>query len=175
MPMGRHHDSARYFASNVSLIIGVCVALGGCTKTDNQVKRVNSTGPVESSAVVRIAVFNASLTRDTSAELAADLETGESAQGRNVAEVIQRTRPDVLVLQEFDHDASQRALDIFIQQYLGRPQGNAEPIHYPHRFYPTVNTGLPTGLDLTRDGRTDRPGDCQGFGRHHGQYGFLVL
>lgn len=175
MPTRRHQYSARSFASRVSLVIGMCVALGGCTKTDNQVKRVNSTGPVESSPVVRIAVFNASLTRDASAELAADLETGESAQGRNVAEVIQRTRPDVLVLQEFDHDAAQRALNIFVEQYLGRPQGGAEPIHYPHLFYPTVNTGLPTGLDLTRDGRTDSPGDCQGFGRHHGQYGMVVL
>jgi hypothetical protein len=53
-------------------------------------------------AIVRFATFNASLNRDVAGQLVADLSTPDNLQARTVAEIIQRTRPDVLLINEFD-------------------------------------------------------------------------
>ncbi|WP_344325605.1 endonuclease/exonuclease/phosphatase family protein [Aeromicrobium halocynthiae] len=121
---------------------------------------------------VRIATFNASLNRAAAGDLRRDLASGDDAQARNIAEIIQRTRPDVLVLQEFDFEPGNA--ELFAENYLRVGQGGADPIDYPHHFTAPVNTGVPTGLDLDRDGRTDGPGDAQGFGDFPGQYGMVV-
>ncbi len=123
-------------------------------------------------ADVRIATFNASLNRAAAGDLRRDLASGDDAQARNVAEIIQRTRPDVLVLQEFDFEPGNA--ELFAENYLRVGQGGADPIDYPHLFTAPVNTGVPTGLDLDRDGRTDGSGDAQGFGDFPGQYGMVV-
>ena len=51
---------------------------------------------------VRFATFNASLNRNAEGDLVRDLSTGGNAQARNVAEIIQRTDPDVLLVNEFE-------------------------------------------------------------------------
>ena len=51
---------------------------------------------------VRFQTFNASLNRTVAGELVADLSTPDDPQAATVAEIIQRTRPDVLLLNEFD-------------------------------------------------------------------------
>jgi hypothetical protein len=53
----------------------------------------------------RFATFNASLNRVAEGELVADLSTPDDVQAQAVAEVIQRVRPDVLLINEFDFDA----------------------------------------------------------------------
>src|SRR5215207_5925419 len=53
----------------------------------------------------RFATFNASLNRAVEGELVADLSTPDDTQAQAVAEVIQRVRPDVLLINEFDFDA----------------------------------------------------------------------
>jgi hypothetical protein len=53
---------------------------------------------------VRFATFNASLNRADSGLLIEDLSTGGDAQAAAVAEIIQRTRPDVLLVNELDYD-----------------------------------------------------------------------
>ena len=124
---------------------------------------------------MRIASFNASLNRASAGGLVADLATGSDPQARVIAEIIQRVRPDVLLLNEFDFDADQQGARLFVERYLASPQGGAEAIHYAHRFSAPVNTGVPSGFDLDRDGRSDGPGDAWGFGAFPGQYGMLVL
>src|SRR5688500_11116544 len=132
--------------------------------------------------VVRFATFNASLNRERAGQLAQDLSTPDNVQARNVAEVIQRVRPDVLLINEFDFEETGRAPELFQQNYLSIPQNGAEPIEYPHRVYLPVNTGVPSGHDLDNDGRiVTEPGtrgygnDCFGFGQFPGQYGMLLL
>lgn len=126
-------------------------------------------------ARVRVATFNASLFRDQEGGLAAALAGGADAQARAVAAIVQRVRPDVLLLQEFDYEPAQDALRLFEQEYLARSQQDSEPIEYPFVYSAPVNTGVPTGLDLDRDGRNDGPGDAAGYGRFPGQYGMVVL
>ncbi|SDC75213.1 Endonuclease/Exonuclease/phosphatase family protein [Actinokineospora iranica] len=125
------------------------------------------------SPVVRFATFNASLNRAVAGQLVADLSTPDNAQARKVAEVVQRNRPDVLLINEFDYAPA--AVDLFRDNYLERGQNGAAGIDYPYAFSAPVNTGVPTGFDLNRDGRTGTADDAYGFGFFPGQFGMLVL
>ena len=55
---------------------------------------------------VRFATFNASLNRSAAGQLVSDLSTPANTQAWNVAETIQRVRPDVVLVNEFDYDAA---------------------------------------------------------------------
>jgi len=56
--------------------------------------------------------------RDRKGQLKRDLSSGRDSQIQNVAAVIQRVRPDVIVLCEFDYDPSGKMLDLFEGKYL---------------------------------------------------------
>jgi hypothetical protein len=71
-------------------------------------------------SVARFATFNVSLNRGTEGQLTADLAGGDNAQARAVAEIIQRTAPEVILLNEFDYDAAGAAVDAFRGQYTLR-------------------------------------------------------
>src|SRR5436190_23390668 len=78
--------------------------------------------------IIRFATFNASLNRDKGGQLAKDLSTGQDAQIKNVAEIIQRTHPDVLLINEFDYDEEGRGAYLFQKNYLAISQNGAPPI-----------------------------------------------
>ena len=59
---------------------------------------------------VRFATFNASLNRSAAGQLIADLSMPANTQARNAAETIQRIRPDVVLIDEFDYAAAGTAL-----------------------------------------------------------------
>ena len=100
-------------------------------------------------------------------------------QIRNIAEIIQRTRPDVLLLSEFDNDGKGRDttdLQAFNDNYLAHAQHDeVTAISYPVLQNFATNTGLMSGHDLNLDGRVSRPDDAWGFGSYHGQYAFAVM
>ena len=123
---------------------------------------------------VRVATFNASLNRATAGGLVADLSRPDNAQAGNVAEVIQRVRPDVLLINEFDYDPSGRALALFQDNYLSVPRNGTQAIRYPYRYAAPSNTGIPSGHDLNNDGVVGGPDDAYGFGFFPGQYGMAV-
>ena len=135
---------------------------------------------------MRFATFNASLNRAAKGELLRDLATPDDPQIRNVAEIIQRVRPDVLLINEFDFDADDPSggsvgAKRFLANYLRKGQNGAEAIDYPHAFVARVNTGVPSRFDLDHDGKVaTEPGsrgygnDCHGFGQFPGQYGFVI-
>lgn len=122
---------------------------------------------------LRIATFNASLNRSAAGELVADLSAPDDPQAREVAEVVQRVRPDVLLVNEFDY--APEAVDLFRDNYLEVGQNGAEPIEYPHAFIAPSNTGVPSGFDLDNSGAVGGPNDALAFGSFPGQYGMLVL
>jgi 3-phytase len=124
--------------------------------------------------VVRFATFNASLNRGASGELIEDLSSPDNAQAATVAEIIQRVRPDVLLINEFDFDAGGTAARLFQANYLSVPHNGAAPIEYPHRFVAPSNTGVASGLDLNNDGSVGGPDDAFGFGFFPGQFGMAV-
>lgn len=129
---------------------------------------------------LRVATYNTSLYSDEASGLIRRLEQGD-AGARKIAAVLQRVRPDLVLLNEFDYDPGHRAADLFQHDYLEVPQaGGGDPLRYPYRYLAPVNTGEPSGLDLDGNGSTggngrERGNDAWGYGLHPGQYGMLVL
>ena len=124
--------------------------------------------------VVRFATFNASLNRNVAGQLITDLSTTDNAQAATIAEIIQRVRPDVVLINEFDFDADHTALQLFQQNYLSVPKNGARPIVYPYAYTAPSNTGIPSGLDLDNNGLVEGPNDAFGFGFFPGQFGMAV-
>jgi endonuclease/exonuclease/phosphatase family metal-dependent hydrolase len=137
-------------------------------------------GDATATSRLRVATYNTSLYSDDAGGLVRRLEAGD-ARARDIAAVLQRTRPDIVLLNEFDYDAAGRAADLFQRDYLGVAQAaGGGPLHYPHRYLAPVNTGVPSGLDLDGSGGVgtsgrNRGNDAWGYGLHPGQYGMLVL
>lgn len=135
---------------------------------------------------IRIATFNVSMDGTNYVEhgqvpkgdeLQKNLRRGEHQQIKNIAEIIQRIRPDVILLNEFDY-SSQSASDVqnFLKHYLKVSQHNNKLIDYPYSYSAAVNTGVDSGLDLDKDGiASGTKGDAFGFGFYPGHYGMLVL
>ena len=124
---------------------------------------------------VRFATFNASLNRNFEGQLVDDLSTTTNAQARAVAEIIQRTRPDVLLINEFDFVEDGQAAELFQDNYLSVGQMGADPIEYPYYFVAPSNTGIPSGFDLNNNGVVGGPDDAFGFGFFPGQFGMVVF
>jgi hypothetical protein len=135
---------------------------------------------------VRFATFNASLNRGAAGQLVSDLSApfdpalpdaavrARRQQAANVAEIIQRVRPEVLLINEFDFDSA--AVPLLQANYLGIGQNGAAPIQYPYSFIAPSNTGVQSGFDLDNDLVTvNDPDDALGFGFFPGQFGMLVL
>ena len=125
---------------------------------------------------VRFATFNASLNRFGAGNLATELAAPGSAQPDTVAEIIQRVRPEVLLINEFDFDAAGVAAAGFQDNYLSMAHGDAEPIVYPYHFVAPSNTGIFSGFDLDNSGAAGDfvPNDSFGFGFFPGQFGMVV-
>ena len=125
---------------------------------------------------------DALLTRLAEGSLSGATETKAKnvQQIRNVAEIIQRTRPDVFLLNEFDNDGkgeSTADLKAFNDNYLAHAQhAEVTAISYPVMQNFATNTGLMSGYDLNLDGNINNgPDDAWGFGNYHGQYAFAVM
>jgi hypothetical protein len=127
-----------------------------------------------------VAQFNARLYSDEADGVLRRLRGGTDEQGRKVAAIVQRVRPDLLLVNEFDFDPEGALADVFQREYLEVGQHGEAAIHYPYRFFAPVNTGVPSGMDLNGDGQVGGEGrlhgeDSFGFGLQPGQYGMLVL
>jgi hypothetical protein len=154
----------------IVLVLGVVASAQAGDKDDDEL-------------VVRFSTFNASLNRFNAGDLVRDLSTPENDQAKYVAEIIQRTRPEVLLINEFDYDnqdgGKSLAARYFQENYLSVSQNNtdagaAEPIVYPYRYTAPSNTGIDSGFDLDKDGNLGGPGDAYGFGFFPGQYAMTV-
>jgi hypothetical protein len=133
---------------------------------------------------VRFATFNVSMFRVAAGGLARDLDDADDedqdVEVRNVAEIIQRQRPDVLLLNEFDDDGGGLALRRFQDNFLNIGQRGARAIRYPYALAFASNTGVPSGYDLNNNGAVGTEGraygdDSFGYGEFPGQYAFALL
>lgn len=163
-------------------------------------------GPSQPGAIdVRFAAFNASLNRDASGQFLSDLANPGGAnlttaagrriqQAKNVAEIIQRVNPHVLLVNEFDFDLngtptassdmmpkgySSQAASLFQSNFLSTSQGHpvrgfANPVQFAYRYTPNTNTGLASGLDLDNNGSIGGGNDAFGFGNFGGQFGMTI-
>ena len=123
-----------------------------------------------SAGQLRIATYKAELSRNGPGLLLRDILAGDDPQIEAVIGVLRQVRPDILLLQDFDHDLQNRALTAF-RDLLAAEAG---PL-YPYLFAAPPNSGLATGLDMDGNGRLGEARDAQGYGRFRGQGGMAVL
>ena len=136
---------------------------------------------------LRIAAFNIQDVRD------ADLDTPDNPRLKQIAAIIQRMRPNIILLSEIAQrqDGSESNADRFVDLYLSVPQGHGlKPISF-NTYTPNTNTGFPSGQDLDNSGtitksltspskteQTDArayANDCFGYGTFPGQYAMALL
>ena len=165
------------FALFIALVVLMASLLVAPTPTGAQ-------GPPEP---VRFGTFNASLNRASAGLALSDLSEpydGEEpdlvlrerrAQAANVAEIIQRTRPEVLLINEFDYEPNNALATAFQDNYLSVSHNGSVPIEYPYVFVAESNTGIPSGMDFSNDGSVGGPNDAFGFGFFPGQFGMAVF
>lgn len=122
---------------------------------------------------IRVASFNTALARKGAGVLIKDI-ADRDPQVLAVAEIILHTRPDIILLNEVDHDPSGAAMHGFAD-LLAEGLDGVQGLDLPHRFTAPVNTGVPSGFDLDKDGRRAGPRDAWGYGRFPGQYGMAIL
>jgi Endonuclease/Exonuclease/phosphatase family len=169
-----------------ALVAGLAVAGAGVARADDDRRggghhgkhdgkgKGKHHGKRHGHGTVRFSTFNASLNRNTAGQLVFDLSTPNNVQAKTVAEIIQRARPDVLLINEFDFDPMGTALDLFQTNYLSIGQNGAQPVVYPFRYAAESNTGIPSGFDLNNNGVIGGPDDAFGFGFFPGQFGMAV-
>ena len=160
----------------IKRVLATAVAMAACATAAASV--------ASAAGEVRFATFNASLNRGAEGLLVdhlsnPDVDDVYRRQIHNVAEVIQREQPDVLLINEFDFDPA--AADLFRTNFLEVSQNGADPIYFPYSFVAPSNTGIASGKDLDNDGVVDTtPGDITyandsfGFGFFPGQFGMVV-
>ena len=109
-------------------------------------------------------------------ELSRALKSGHQ-QIKNIAEVIQRVNPDIILLNEFDRvDDSTTNIHYFLNHYLSKSQHNQQVINYPYFYQGAVNTGVKINGDVNHDGtRNQLPVDAHGFGYFVGHFGMVLL
>ncbi|RFC44438.1 MAG: Endonuclease I [Verrucomicrobia bacterium] len=158
-------------------------AFDGTNHTLNQVTINIGNSPFTPSNSFKIATYNISHYRTTAGMLITDLSTLSNTQSQNIARVIQRNNPDIILLNEFDYDEDGRAIRLFQDNYLEVSQTGEAPVYYPYVFITPVNTGVHSGYDLDNNrGVVSTPGsgngygeDAFGFGDYPGQYAMAVL
>lgn len=153
---------------------------------------------------LRVATFNVEDIRT------ADLLTPDHPRLKKLASVIQHLRPNIILLNEIAYDAA-GGPDVpagskpgsnaqrFAEKYLAvRQSEDVEPMEFA-AFMGATNTGMPSGLDLDKNGKvvttypppgkspahgvapepsteaTQYARDCWGFGTFPGQYGMALL
>lgn len=138
---------------------------------------------------LRVATFNVSMEALNYAEKANQSGEGVNKQAlayalksnhqqiKNIAEIIQRVNPDIILLNEFDRiDDSADNIRFFIDHYLGQSQHNQHTVKYPYFYQGAVNTGVRMNSDLDQDSKVGQlPNDAHGFGYFAGHFGMVLL
>lgn len=175
----------------VLFLTAVLLACSGCSdgaeqptsqQTPDAGERDAAVDDVPESEEVRVASFNASLYRAERGGLIDDLSDPDHRHARRIAEIIQINRPDILLINEFDYDEDQIAVELFADNFLSAPQGDQEPLDYPYFHAFPSNTGIPSGYDLDdngvvgdEEGTQDYANDAFGYGLFPGQYALAVF
>lgn len=120
-------------------------------------------------ATLRIATFNAELTRKGPGLLLRDILKGEAPQIAAFKTLMLEVRPDIISLQGLDYDLRGTAMDALADDL------SADGLIYPYRFTAAPNAGQATGLDLNGNGKFGDADDAHGYGRFNGMGGMAVL
>ncbi len=92
-----------------------------------------------------------------------------------MAEIIQRSHPDVLLINEFDYVEDGQAAELFRENYLEVSQNHAPRRTTPTTTSPPATPACPAATtSTTTAGCMGGPNDAYGFGFFPGQFGMVV-
>ena len=152
-------------------LITLLLLTAACTSPEN----ASEAEPRTSSTTLRVAVFNIWELSREKLDRVDGTGRGTDPQLTGAAEILQRVRPNVVLINEIDFDEERTNAQLFIDRYLRFSQNDQPPIDFPHIFFEPSNTGMPSGIDLNNNGNVDDPEDAYGFGNYPGQYGMALL
>ncbi len=207
----------RWYVRNRITLVGALLAAMACHAWADPTPAVPAMGepavpqvatepaaPDAAATVVRVATFNIEDVRTD------DLKNPNHPRLKLLAEIIQRLKPNIIFLNEIAYDMAGAPgfaegdtpgsnAKRFAETFLAVPQAaGLEGLKFK-AFQRPVNTGVPSGFDLNKDGKTPKvvpivpaadadgkPGkqtpegrdygnDCWGFGMFPGQYGMALL
>jgi endonuclease/exonuclease/phosphatase family metal-dependent hydrolase len=124
--------------------------------------------------VLRVATFNIEDVRTS------DIANPQQPRLKRLAEIIQRVRPNVILLNEIAYDqpgapgfvegsAPGKNAELFVKNFLSVPQAAGLEAMSFSAFMAPVNTGMNSGFDLDRNGKvvttfpSPDPADAEGF------------
>ena len=155
------------------IFTALTLILSGCQLENNTME--------QQQVSIKVATFNVSMEannyvnkgdgKSLETALVEALAGGEHPQIKNIAEIIQRTNADIILLNEFDYIADKsNGIDTFKSKYLEMSQQGQTPVNYPYVYLAPVNTGV----KVAENAKSQRLSHY-GFGRYPGQYGMVVL
>ena len=127
-----------------------------------------TTAPLQADSL-RIATFNAELSRKGPGLLLRDILRGEDPQIEAFEQLMLEVRPDIVMLQGVDYDLRHTALEALSKNLA------ASGLVYPYSFANPPNAGQASGLDLNGNGKLGEADDAHGYGRFNGMGGMAVL
>ncbi len=149
---------------------------------------VMANNKLETNTSLRVATFNVSMealnyaeriegkrAKVNGDELISALKS-DHQQIKNIAEIIQRINPDIILLNEFDYSNDNgKAIQLLINNYLADSQQGQLKQNFPYYYQAPVNTGVKTPFDLNGDKKITSPVDTYGFGHFPGHFGMVLL
>ena len=189
------------------IVSGLACAPGGSREAigpEGTATAVGGDAADTAAETLRVALFNIRELRSEKIERVDDSGVGADPQVLAAARIIRRVRPDVLVINEIDHDYDrvdeglERVARRFAQLYLAPrslPSAAGDPgiasghagdagIEYPYAWAGPNNTGILSGIDLDGDGHVatdadrgtrEHGNDSFGYGTYPGEYSIAVL
>lgn len=142
--------------------------VGGVTLADDS-------RPVGGETRLRIATFNVSLFGKAGGEVKARLAGGEDPQALALAAIVQAVSPDILVINEIDHDVDAATAKLLAEKYFAVGRDGSQPVVYTSIYSAPSNTGVDSSFDLDGNGKTGDPADAWGYGVYPGQYATAVM
>jgi len=158
----------------VALILLACVI--SCSE------KPQSSTPVDNE--FRIALFNI---WEMSTTKILDVNEGGAGQNEQLiaaARIIADVDPDILVINEIDHDLDALESGADLALNLQRFQDAYLADHFQYMYIAPCNTGVLAGKDFDNNGMIATPehsgtrdhgGDCYGYGSYPGQYSMAIL
>ncbi|MDV6030156.1 MAG: endonuclease/exonuclease/phosphatase family protein [Phycisphaera sp. RhM] len=129
---------------------------------------------------LRIATFNVSLYGKRQGEIRERLSARDDRQAKRIASIVQTIRPDVLLINELDHEPDAAPARLLAENYFAVAQnyadgdGKLSPVIFPYIYSAPSNTGIDSTLDLNNDGQLGSGNDAWGYGIYPGQYSMTV-
>ncbi|MCS7467274.1 endonuclease/exonuclease/phosphatase family protein [Stieleria sp. ICT_E10.1] len=161
-------------------LIRMTLALSIATFLVPEVTAQTSSTETPMTETLRIATFNASLYGKRQGQIRERLSDRDDLQAKRIASIIQTIRPDVLLINELDHEPDAAPARLLAENYFAVPQNNADgegklsPVVFPFFYSAPSNTGIDSTLDLNNDGQLGSGNDAWGYGIYPGQYSMTV-